>query len=276
MEVAAAIVGVIIAAVSLGVAIKAYRVAAGTAKWQRSARLSVHSHRSLKDRSGWEITVANAGAADACHSALTLTDADGHRVGETPERGGPYVAAHKTDEPRRYARQDGRGLPAAYRPELGGRLRQGLAPPRLAVRAPDQRAAVAMGAHPISNYIALDEATGERVRELLGSAQPYYRAAAPPNPARWSEQLGRRKPDGGYGEARAPADWHPLREGQPARAVSVEPGAVRWADDRANQQLGGAGHDRLFCRGDRGRDVRTGWVTSEPDGMLHVEGTERT
>jgi hypothetical protein len=87
----------VISAVAAAIGLNAHRLALRVERRQRSAKLTVHSHRPLRDRSGFEVTLANAGAADARHCGLTLTDADGRRVGNVPARGGPHIAAHERD-----------------------------------------------------------------------------------------------------------------------------------------------------------------------------------
>jgi hypothetical protein len=133
-----------------------------------------------------------------------------------------------------------------------------------------------MGVRSTKHMIALDErAGGERVRVLLGSPNPYYAQRWPLRDARWRELLGRSRPGAGFGEAREWSDWQQLKPGMRAYALSVEPGAARWFDARAYKRFGGDGHHRLYCHGDSGHDVRSGFVTLTPDGMPKIEGAER-
>lgn len=118
------------------------------------------------------------------------------------------------------------------------------------------------------------EATPHAVCERLGDPVRYYATATTCNPVPWDKWFSTRWPDCGFGEARAPDDWRELHIGETARVLSVTPEAVRWTTERAEPHI--RLHAELFCAGDAGDQVRTGWVTRVDDDTLQVAGTMST
>jgi len=135
------------------------------------------------------------------------------------------------------------------------------------------------GTRPICHRLAIADAAPEIVRDYLGDPDPYYVDKHSITSERWDTLLRARDavagPDAGYGEVRDSSGWRELEVGTPARALSVDPAAIRWADPRGYRRIGGASHERLFCPGDSGDDVRTGDITREESDTLRISGWRR-
>ena len=263
-----AALGALIALAALGLSVRSYRLAARTERRQASALLTVHSHRALPNGT-MRVTIANAGAASARHCVVTLTDSDERPAGHSGDGGSHIAPADRETFEIQVELRDATyplhvDLAWADDPYPGSARRQHRSEYTIGrSEPPSPRHADSDTVRPRGTRIPIAEATGERVRELLG--RPSYLSGNPPyNNLTWKEMLRRAPEDVVIGDAREPADFERLPVGQRLRAVSVTTGEVRW--------FARGPHASMHCAGDPSDDIRTGAITRETQTMLLVQG----